>query len=745
MSPPKGKGHSRGPDASSQIFSMMLQGRSFSGRERNCCFLNTLADPAAKGRFANVSATSGLDFADDGRTVSVVDWDHDGDLDLWISNRNAPRIRLLRNNTNSGNHFLAVRLAGNGKTTSVDAIGARVEVTTTGEGKPQIKTLRAGEGYLAQSSKWLHFGLGTADEIEKVIVHWPGGEQETFTGLDVDGRYRLVQGSGKAVDRKQSRGDLVLRPSTQKLPPKASTARIPLVSRFLLPKGSYQGLDGSRQPLPLGRGGLLINLWSASCRPCLAELAEFTQRETEIRAAGVEIVALSVDQLADDPADPIAVTNLVSKLAFPFSAGFTSPELLKLLQMFHDEIVPIGKPLPLPSSFLLDAKGRLTVIYKGPVSVDQLLADARHEGGTLFKRQRRAALLPGRLLEDETLIRLAHMEQFRQLLDMVEGLQKAGRVFDVVALYEDALRIGPDNAEIHNNLGGTLQRLGRFKEAIPHFKEALRIKPELAGAHNNWGIALENLERFKEAVTHYQEAVRIEPDYAKAHYNLGIVLHKMGRDPESIVHYKEAIRIEPDHAQAHNNCGTVLHALGRIEEAVEYYRRAVRINPGFAMADNNCGIALCELGRLEEAMAHYRSALQVKPNFANAHNNCGAVLRSLGNFKEALTHYRKAVRLNPNFAKAHNNLAWLLATCPDKTIRDGRQALAHAERARQLFGDKVYAIQESLAAAHAELGDFDEAVRSQERAAQFAPEAEKEKSAARLKLYMQGKPYRDLK
>jgi tetratricopeptide (TPR) repeat protein len=166
------------------------------------------------------------------------------------------------------------------------------------------------------------------------------------------------------------------------------------------------------------------------------------------------------------------------------------------------------------------------------------------------------------------------------------------------------------------------------------------------------------------------------------------------------------------------------------------------------MAANNCGIALHELGRLDEAVAHYRSALQIKPNFADAHNNCAAALRLLGRYKEALTHYRKAVRIKPNFAKAHRNLSWLLATCPDKTIRDGRQALAHAERARRLFGefgDKVSAIQESLAASHAELGDFEKAVRSQERAAQFAPEAEKEKAAARLKLYKQGKPYRDSK
>ena len=164
----------------------MLGGRSFSGNERNCCFLNTGAAPAAEGRFANISAVSGLDYPDDGRAVALTDWDHDGDLDMWISNRNAPRLRLMRNDSPNDNHFLALRLEGNATTTNRDAIGARVEVVfanpESGTRQPKsIKTLRAGEGFLAQSSKWLHFGLGSVDVIEKVIVHWPGGNTEQFS------------------------------------------------------------------------------------------------------------------------------------------------------------------------------------------------------------------------------------------------------------------------------------------------------------------------------------------------------------------------------------------------------------------------------------------------------------------------------------------------------------------------------------------------------------------------------------
>ncbi len=65
-----------------------------------------------------MSAVSGLDFPDDGRCVAVADWDQDGDLDLWLANRNAPRLRFMRNNAPTSNHYVSLRLIGNGTTTN---------------------------------------------------------------------------------------------------------------------------------------------------------------------------------------------------------------------------------------------------------------------------------------------------------------------------------------------------------------------------------------------------------------------------------------------------------------------------------------------------------------------------------------------------------------------------------------------------------------------------------------------------
>ena len=277
-------------------------GRSFSGKERHCIFLNTGNDPRGNGQFANVSAITGLDLPDDGRAIGVVDWDQDGDQDLWLSNRNAPRLRFMRNESPADNNYLALRLVGNGKTTNRDAIGARVEVVlddshskATTElpavAETLIQSLRAGEGFLAQSSKWVHFGLGDANTIKKVVVHWPNGKVEDFNDLKVNHRYQLVQGSAKATEVTPPDRKMQLATSSAKEKSAAPSMRIPLVALLRVPDLNYLDFRGNRQSLTTASGGpLLINLWSTSCKPCLEELNDFTKRSEEIRSAGIRIV-----------------------------------------------------------------------------------------------------------------------------------------------------------------------------------------------------------------------------------------------------------------------------------------------------------------------------------------------------------------------------------------------------------------------------------------------------------------------
>ncbi|MGI9241370.1 MAG: CRTAC1 family protein, partial [Verrucomicrobiales bacterium] len=175
-----------------ELNDLVAQGKSFSGYERNSLFLNREGE-----RFAEVGALTGADFDDDARGVAAVDWDRDGDLDLWVTNRTGPQVRLLRNNHPSVKSSVSIRLIGNGRTTNRDAVGARLTLWPTSDPQlKQIRTVRAGDGFLAQSGAWSHFGLGGSADRLQLSVTWPGGGTEVFPEIEPGARYTITQGQG---------------------------------------------------------------------------------------------------------------------------------------------------------------------------------------------------------------------------------------------------------------------------------------------------------------------------------------------------------------------------------------------------------------------------------------------------------------------------------------------------------------------------------------------------------------------
>jgi peroxiredoxin len=504
--------------AMSNLQSMMDEGRSFSSRERKCCFLNT-----GNGQFATVSAVSGLDYPDDGRAIAIVDWDQDGYPDLWISNRNSPRLRFLHNDHPHTNHFLAITLQGNGITTNRDAIGARVEVVAKAlNGKRLVKSLRAGEGFLGQSSKVLNFGLGQLSSIDKIIVQWPAGATEEYPAVAVDHRYLLIQGSGQARPVSIPKRQLALKPSMQPAQPAISGINVPLVTPLPMPHDlQYVGFDGADHHLVFGNGKpKLIVLWASWCVPCQTELAELAAREKEIRAAGIEVIPLSVDGQGDDGSTPDAAKAFYTQRKLPFAAGEAPEKLARLLMVFHHAVVVLNKPLPIPASFLVDGKGRLSVIYKGKFTVDELLRDVVRDPKNMRERWEQAACLPGTMMNDDRLLlSLKHLEA--ETLNAFGQLFVNGRQYQNAAdHYRAALEGNPDFGEAHQGMTLVLEHLGQLDQAIIHCRRAISIYPDRAFLHNNLGSMLGRLGRTNEAAACFREAIRLDPNLTQARQNL---------------------------------------------------------------------------------------------------------------------------------------------------------------------------------------------------------------------------------
>src|SRR5262249_10113178 len=144
------------------------------------------------------------------------------------------------------------------------------------------------------------------------------------------------------------------------------------------------------------------------------------------------------------------------------------------------------------------------------------------------------------------------------------------------------------------------------------------------------------------------------------------------------------------------------------------------------------------------AAASFREAIRLDPKHARAHYNLGLALRDKGELDAAIASFQAEIRLYPKFPPAHNALAWLLAAGPDG-VRNSKQAIEHATWACELTAWKVPYPIATLAAAHAEAGNFDRAVEFQKKALSF-PDFEKEQGKVvqeRLEMYERKMPCRD--
>ena len=253
---------------------------------------------------------------------------------------------------------------------------------------------------------------------------------------------------------------------------------------------------------------------------------------------------------------------------------------------------------------------------------------------------------------------------------------------DDLSALQKKIKLFPEDAEAHNNLGYLLGTLGQLDDAVACLRRAIKIKPNYAEAHNNLGNILQTLGQLDDAVACYRLALKIKPDYAEAHNNLGNALGTLGQLDSSVACLRRALKIKPRYVEVHYNLGITLHEMGRLNEAVNSYRLALKIKPDYVEVHYNLGITLHEMGRLNEAMNSYRLALKIKPDYAAAYNNLGNVLKDLGQLDDAVASYRRALEIKPDYAMAHSNLLFIYNYQSD---RSAAMLLAEARR----FGDLV--------------------------------------------------------
>jgi tetratricopeptide (TPR) repeat protein len=262
---------------------------------------------------------------------------------------------------------------------------------------------------------------------------------------------------------------------------------------------------------------------------------------------------------------------------------------------------------------------------------------------------------------------------------------EAEKYKEAIEAYRQAIRIKPDYAEAHYNLGCAYDNLGMHKEAIEAYKQAIRIKPNFAEVHDSLGLVYYNLgcvyaeqRNYQEAIESYKQAIRSKPNYAEAYNNLGWAYLDVKDYQKAIESFREAIRIKPDYDKAHNNlriasdksADSLAQQGNRIrneqsdKEAQKYYDEAMeRINIAFRIKWPE-GINSINKGDIISAIAKLNLVIQLKPDHAGAHSTLGYCYVVLDYYEMALGEYEILNSLDENLAA---NLLALIEKCRPKS------------------------------------------------------------------------------
>lgn len=265
----------------------------------------------------------------------------------------------------------------------------------------------------------------------------------------------------------------------------------------------------------------------------------------------------------------------------------------------------------------------------------------------------------------------------------------------------------------------------------------------MAWAHNRRGELRADAGNGAAAREDFEAAVTLDPKHWRAVHNRGVSFAGAGDLDSAIADLNRTLQMNPKFSNGFFNRGELRYDRGEFQQAIADYTEAIRLNPKDSGAYNSRGHAHYRLNQFRPALADYAAAIRIDPNNAAAYTNRGDTQADLGSYAEAVKDYQTAVKVNPRLGRAYQSAAWLMATCPDAAYRDEQRAVETAEKAIELDGDDSALYLETLAAAQASAGQFDEAAQTQQRAVKLIGDSDRGRAKRRLALYKKGLAFRD--
>lgn len=206
----------------------------------------------------------------------------------------------------------------------------------------------------------------------------------------------------------------------------------------------------------------------------------------------------------------------------------------------------------------------------------------------------------------------------------------------------------------------------------------------------------------------------------QAHYCLGTVLGNHVGDDAALKEFQKSVSLNPNNPEAQLSLGATLEHKYRLDEALICFEKALSLKPNWESAEFYCGVIWQAKGNLMKASSYFHKAFTNGYDTMRCNTCLDQIIMAQTQSKESLEILKNDFAANPDRFEAQNNLAWLLATSPDETVRNGEEAIKLAKRACELTSYRATVCVGTLSAAYAEAGDFDAAIKTSELACSMA-------------------------
>lgn len=317
-----------------------------------------------------------------------------------------------------------------------------------------------------------------------------------------------------------------------------------------------------------------------------------------------------------------------------------------------------------------------------------------------------------------------------------------------------AIRLEPTNGSAFYARGMLHYETREYEKAVQDLTDAVYRFPRepLAGATNFHATLLRtrgdsylNTGEIDNALADLSEAIRIDPRSAMAFSCRGDAWYEKNEIERAMEDFSKAVQLDPDLADAFNGHANCLVRKREFARAIQDYSAAIRIRPKDGALYYNRGLAFTQKADWRNAINDFTAAITHNPTNYLAFELRASAYESEGDFPMAVADYAEAARLAPDNFAARNSLAWLRATCADASVRSGQQAVETAMQACELSGWKEWRIIGTLAAAYAEAGNFEMAIKYQEQAMGMNGLTDKDRAEEqqRLDLFRRKQPFRE--